>query len=127
MANECIPLYRPGQDITATAGAAITGCRCVAHSAGRSATTGLTSVTHATAAGAIAGVSAYDAASGARVAIMRGKGLTVPITAGAAIAALAEVEVGTAGKVITKASGVAIGRAIEAAAGDLALVMVELY
>jgi hypothetical protein len=126
MANECIPLYRPGQDITATAGAAITGCRCVAHSAGRSATTGLTTVTHATAAGNIAGVSAYDAANGARVAILRGKGLTVPITAGGAIAALAEVEVGTAGKVVTKAAGVAIGKAIETGTLD-APVMVELY
>jgi hypothetical protein len=126
MANECIPLFRPGADITATAGAAITGGRCVAWSAGLSSTTGLGTVTHATAAGAIAGVSAFDAANGGRVAFMRGSGLIVPVTAGAAITALAEVEVGTAGKVVTKAAGVAIGRALGTGSTD-APVMVELY
>ncbi|KRB73448.1 capsid cement protein [Noviherbaspirillum sp. Root189] len=46
--------------------------------------------------------------------------------AGAAIAAGAAVEVGTSGKVITKTSGVAVARALTAAAadGDLIEVMV---
>lgn len=126
MANECVPLFRPGADITATAGAAITGSTCVSHSAGRSATTGLTTVTTTGAGLAIAGVAAYDAANGARVAVIRGKGVILPITAGAGITALAEVEVGTGGKVITKASGVAVGRALETGTNNNP-VMVELY
>jgi hypothetical protein len=126
VANECIPLFRPGADITATAGAAITGSTCVAWSAGRNATTGLASVSTATAAGAIAGVAAFDAPSGGRVALMRGKGLILPITAGAGITALAEVEVGAGGKVVTKAAGVAVGRALETGTNNNP-VMVELY
>jgi hypothetical protein len=52
--------------------------------------------------------------------------LVVTVTAGAAITALADVEVGTAGKVITKASGIAIGRALSAGSTD-ADCFVELY
>jgi hypothetical protein len=83
-------------------------------------------VSTATAAGAIAGVAAYDAASGGRVAVIRGKGVILPITAGAGITALAEVEVGTGGKVVTKASGVAVGRALETGTNNNP-VMVDLY
>lgn len=43
---------------------------------------------------------------------------TALATAGGAIALGAAVEVGTAGKVVTKAAGVAIGRALTAAAAD---------
>jgi hypothetical protein len=65
------------------------------------------------AAGAKAfGVAKYDAASGALVGILRGG--VVPVTAGGTIAFGAEVEVGTAGKAITLASGKAVGKAVEA-------------
>jgi len=126
MANEVIPLFRPGQDITAVAGGAISGGTCVLWSAALSSTTGLGSVVTATAAGPITGVAMYDAASGGRVAIGRGRGLVLPIIAGAAITALAEVEVGTGGKVVTKASGVAIGRALATGSNNNP-VMVDLY
>lgn len=125
MANECIPLYRPGQDVTATAGAAITGKTFVDWSVG--ITTGLGTVVTATAAGKVAGVAAYDAASGARVAVIRGKGQIVPVTAGTGgVTALAEVEVGTGGKVVPSASGVKVGRALSTATANNDA-LVELY
>ena len=129
MANESIPLWRPGQDISAVASANVNGKRCVAWTGGLLPLTSpktLLTVAHAGAGLAIAGVASYDAASGSRVAVQRGRGLVATLTAGAAITALAEVEVGTNGKVITKASGVAIGRALSAGSTD-ADVFVELY
>ena len=128
MANECIPLFDPGQSISATASAAVTGKRLVDWTAGLTSTPSvLPTVAHATAAGKIAGVSAYDAASGSRVAVIRGKGKVVPITALAAITALAEVEVGTGGKVATFGSGVKVGRALGGASGADVDCFVELY
>ena len=76
MANECVPLYSPGQDITAVTTGAVVGKTFVDYSA--ALTTGLVSVNTATAAGKVAGVAVYDAASGARVAVTRGKGRIVP-------------------------------------------------
>jgi hypothetical protein len=127
MANECIPLFRPGADITATASAAVTGKRFVDWTAGFTTTPStLPTVAHATAAGKVAGVSAYDAASGSRVAVIRGKGQIVPVTALGSITALAEVEVGTGGKVTTFSAGVKVGRALSAGSADTDC-FVELY
>lgn len=124
MANECIPLYSPGQDISAVTTGAVTGKTFVDYSAAM--TTGLPSVNTATAAGKVAGVAAYDAASGSRVAVIRGKGQIVPLTAGGTIAALAEVEVGTSGRPVTFAAGVKVGRALSAGTvGNQ--IWVELY
>jgi hypothetical protein len=62
------------------------------------------------------GVARHGAAIGEAVAVdINGQ---VTCTAGAAIAAGALVEVGTTGKAITKASGIAVGRALTAAAAD---------
>lgn len=124
MANECIPLYRPGNDLTAVTTAAVVGKTFVLWSA--ALTTGLLSAATATAAGKVSGVAAYSAASGARVAVIRGQGQIVPVTAGGTIAALAEVEVGSAGKAVTIASGVAVGRALSAGTNGND-VIIELY
>lgn len=124
MANECIPYFRPGQDVTAVTTTTVTGKTFVDWTAAW--TTNLGSVGTATAAGKVAGVAAYDAASGARVAVIRGKGQIVPVTAGAVIAALAEVEVGTGGKVVTAAAGIKVGRALSAGANNTDCI-VELY
>jgi hypothetical protein len=86
----------------------------------------LIKVATATAAGLSFGVAAYDAASGARVPVIRGKGSIVPVTAGGTIAFGAEVEVGTGGKAVTIASGKARGRAVEAGTNGND-VMIELY
>ena len=75
-------------------------------------------------AGKVLGVAAFDAAVGAQVSVI-GEGV-VPVTAGAAITAGAEVEVGTGGKAITLASGKAVGRALTTAANN-ADVYVRLY
>lgn len=126
MANECIPLFRPGQDITCLTTGAVTGCTFVDISATRDTTTGLIKVTTATAAGLSFGVAAYDAASGARVPVVRGKGSVVPVLCGGAITAGAEVEVGSSGKAVTIASGKARGRAVETGANGV-VSLIELY
>lgn len=70
----------------------------------------------ATAAGNAVGVTATDAAVGelAPVDVIG----TAVVTAGAAIAKGAHVEVGAAGKAVTLAAGKAVGVALEAAAAD---------
>jgi hypothetical protein len=60
-------------------------------------------------------VSKYDAAVGDLVGVARGNSRVTYVTAGANIAAFAEVEVGTNGQAITKASGIAVGYAVTAA------------
>lgn len=116
MAAECIPYKKPGEDITAKAGAAITGKRFVLPSANRTGggggglSTALDNVyvvQHATAAGAALGVSAQTAASGSLVGVICGG--IVPVTAGGTIDAGDEVEVGAAGVAVTLASGKAVG------------------
>lgn len=123
MANDCIPFYKPGADITGHASAAVTGKRFVKISGNRQSGPGLAStaeggnyqINHATAAGRICGVAAHDAALGAKVTIVRGPGMVVPVRAEAAIAAFEEVEVGTNGQAVPKAAGVAVGYAMTAA------------
>jgi hypothetical protein len=127
MANESIPLYRPGADLTATAGGAVTGKTFVDISAAVSASAGTpATVITATAAGLSVGVASRDTASGAKVQVIRGKGSVVPVTAGGTIAVGAEVEVGTSGRAITIASGKARGRAWSAATVGTD-VFIELY
>lgn len=129
MANECTPLFRPGADVTCLTTGAVTGKTFVDVSGAASpalASGGNVRVATATAAGLSFGVAAYDAASGARVPVVRGKGSIVPVTAGGTIAAGAEVEVGSGGKAVTIASGKARGRALEAGTNN-ADIFVELY
>jgi hypothetical protein len=126
VANECTPLFRPGADITCLTTGAVTGKTFVDISATRDTTEGLIKVATATAAGLSFGVAAYDAASGARVPVVRGKGSIVPVTAGGTIAFGAEVEVGSSGRAVTIASGKARGRAVEAGTNGND-VMIELY
>lgn len=124
MANECIPHYRPGADVTAVTTAAVVGKTFVDLSA--ALTTGIASVATATAAGLSVGVATRDTASGARVAVIRGRGTILPVTAGGTIAYGAEVEVGTGGKAVTIASGKARGRAWSAGTNGND-VIIELY
>jgi Uncharacterized conserved protein (DUF2190) len=70
----------------------------------------------ATAAGNAIGFAQTGSVAGARIPTTA-LGIAVA-TAGAAIAVGAAVEVGAAGKVVTKAAGIAIGRAMSAAAAD---------
>ncbi|MGN7861461.1 capsid cement protein [Microbacterium sp. 22303] len=127
MTNESIPLYRPGADLTATAGAAIVGKTFVDISAAVNAASGTTAtVVTATAAGLSVGVASRDTASGAKLHILRGVGSIVPVTAGGTIAVGAEVEVGANGRAVTIASGKARGRAWSAGTSGND-VFIELY
>lgn len=133
MANECFPLFE-SSDVTAQTTAAVTGKRFVDISADITSGPGLSStsegsnlkVAHATAAAKAFGVAEYDAASGAKVGVIGTPGRIVPVTSGAAITAGAQVEVGTAGKAITLASGIACGKAVTTASGADVDVYVKL-
>jgi|KBSMisStaDraftv2_1062788.scaffolds.fasta_scaffold327407_2 hypothetical protein len=141
MANDCIPFKRPGDDVTGKAEAAITGCRCVQISGDmtsnpvlglpNTADGGLYTVGHPNVSGAagagkmIFGVAKYDALINGRVGVIRGG--IVPIEAGAAIAPGAEVEVDATGRVITLASGVAIGTCLTTCTGAGVQAVVALH
>lgn len=125
MANDAIAYYEPGADLTGHCDTAVTGKRCLKITANKqpasfglapTAVGGNIRVAHADAAGRIVGVSAFDTPAGGKVGIKRASKLVIPITAGAAITAFQEVEVGAAGVVVPKAAGVAIGVAIADAA-----------
>lgn len=111
MANECKPLFRPGQDVTALTTGAVTGKTFVGVSATRDATTGLVKVATCTAAAKAFGVASRDIGSGEIGTIHRGGVLFV--TAGGSITAGAQVEVGSGGKAVALSSGVAVGHALE--------------
>lgn len=114
MANENIGVYEPGQDISGRASTAVTGKRFLKISGNRSG--GNIAIAHADAAGRVCGVSGRDAAVGELVDVKRGKDRVTFVTAGGAIAAFDEVEVGANGQAVKKASGVAVGYAVTAAA-----------
>lgn len=105
-------VYSPGADITAEATAAVNARRFLAISGNR-VSGGNLAVAHATAAGRIFGVAGSDAAQGDLVTVVRDG--VVKVTAGGNIAAFAEVEVGSNGQAVTKASGIAVGYALTAA------------
>lgn len=103
----------PVLTLSVVAGGAITGYRCVGYNDQQ-----------AGAAAAVKGIARHDAATGEQLAIdVSG---VVPVEAGAAIAAGAAVEANAAGKVITLASGVVVGRAVQAAAADTDLIRIKL-
>lgn len=114
MANENIGIYEPGRNLSVRCTAAVVGKRFVKISGDR--VNGNIAAAHADAAGRVLGVSGRDAATGELVNVLRGNSRVCAVTAGAAITAFAEVEVGTDGKAIPKASGVAVGYAVTGAA-----------
>ena len=118
-------VYAPGADITAEASSAVTARRFLAISGNR-ATGGNIAVAHATAAGRICGVAGHDAASGELVTVVRGNSRVVKVDAGGSINAFAEVEVGSAGKAVTKTSGAAVGYALTQA-GNNTVAEISLY
>lgn len=124
MANESRPLFRPGRDITVLTTAAVTGKTFVKISAAPDTTTGQLKGAPATAAGAVLGVAAYDAASGTTVPVLRGG--VVEVTAGGAITAGAQVEVGSNGKAAALSEGIAVGMAASTAAADGDTIFVAL-
>ncbi len=128
-ANTCIPLFKPGQDITGHCSAAVVGKTFLDIAATIQSGPTITSVNlPATYDGGnivvktcaakkrTVGIAAYDRAEGEKVPILRGSGLIAPVTAGAAITAGEEVESNATGKAIPLAAGVAVGKAYTTAA-----------
>lgn len=124
MANEAIPLYRPGADVSATPTAAVQGKTFVNVSGAING--GLVKVAPAAAGGLVFGVAAFDAAKDGVVAVIRGSNTILPVVAGGVLAAGDEVQVGTGGKAVKLDAGKAVGRALDAAASG-ADVFIEIY
>lgn len=127
--NDCTAFYRPGQDITCQASAALTGCQLVQISGNRTGgpllSTDLKNVYQVgltVQGGRAFGVAGYDVANGGLVPVKR-EGI-LPVKTGGVIAAAAEVEATAAGLIIT-ASATATRRIVGqvltgAASGGLA-------
>jgi hypothetical protein len=122
---ECTPFYEPGRAITATADAALTGCRFCAITANRESGPGLSStgegsnyvVGKPTTKSRVFGVLAFDVASGDKVTVWTG-GYIVPVYTAGAIARFDEVQINGEGEVVTRSDGIAVGVAMTAAAND---------
>lgn len=122
--NPCVPLYKPGGEITGHATAAITGGRFVDISAApasgpalNTATDGANLKVATCGAGARSfGVAGYDAAaSGDKIPVHAQPGSIVPVTAGGTVTAGQEVESDATGRAITLATGKACGKAVTSA------------
>jgi len=134
--NECIPFYRPGSDLTAQVGTAVTGKTFVAISANRQSGPALANTANGgniviapCAANLRAfGVAVYDSPVGDKVPIIT-TGAVVPVTADGAITAGVDIIVGLNGKAKAQpatATGVAVGVALSAAV-DGAEAQVKLF
>jgi hypothetical protein len=132
MVNDVVPFYRPGHDITCKASVGLTGRRLCAITGNRTSGPGLSSsddpgvyqVGLPAAGGRVFGVVGRDTPSGGLVPVKR-EGI-LPVDAAGNIAAFAEVETDAAGKVITKAAGIAVGYVTTAAANG-GIAEVQLY
>lgn len=119
LANVCNPYHVTG-DVSFRANGAVTGKRFVKALANRTGGPGLSTdpenlweIGHATANGPAAGVARYDVADNEAGSLIGVPGAVVPVTADGAIAAGAQVVVGTAGKAKTYS-----GAAPDNGAGD---------
>ncbi|WP_328856364.1 DUF2190 domain-containing protein [Williamsia herbipolensis] len=110
-----VGVYAPGADVTAQAATPVVARTFVAIVADRPAG-GNIQVGPAAAAGRTCGVARNDATAGGLTVLARGNSRVVRVTTSGAVAAFAEVQVGTGGTAITKTSGVAVGYALTSAA-----------
>lgn len=138
-ANVCVPLFKGGdKDLTVRASAAVVGKTFGAFSANIQSGPEITTTALPTTwdggnlqaatcpAGARPdGVFGYDQASGQVLPLLR-SGSVVPVTAGAAITAGQEIEVGAAGRAIPLNAGTVAGKATTSAA-ITADCFIELY
>jgi hypothetical protein len=118
--NDCVPFYRPGQDITCKASVALTGKTFCMISGNRTSGAGAAGVGldssntggnyvigKPSAGGRVFGVVGYDVPINGLVPVKR-EGI-LPVTASGAIAAGAEVETTAAGLAITRTTGIPVG------------------
>lgn len=106
-----VPYYGTSKRITGRAKTAVKEKTFVKIAGNRDG--GNISIETATAGEYAFGIADVTAAAGATTGILRG--LIVPVTASANIAAGAEVQVAANGQAVTKTTGVAVGRAVTAA------------
>lgn len=137
--NEAIAYFDPGDDLTAYASAPITGRRFLrvtgnkqvgSQALGTTADGGNPPVAHATGAAGEKplGVSTYDQPNiNGKIPVMRGHKV-VPVEAGAAAAAGAQVQPDATGRAIALAAGVSCGIYLNSptAAGQIAIVALDL-
>lgn len=127
MANECMPKYEPGDDLTGHVSQAggVLGKRCARIIADKQGvetvsdgtTGGNIVVGYPLAGGRTVGVFGYDAPDGRKVKLVRGPGKVVPILAGAGITFDQLVMATVTGTVIPWTFGnTVVGRAIRSAA-----------
>lgn len=129
LANQCIPFFEDGDELTVFASAAVLGSRFCAIS-GNMQADGTPTVAPPAAAGRVFGVNHYDVAIGKRGGVWRDRGMIVPVTTGAAsgaMAAFAEVQVDATGAVVPLAAGVAVGFLVDGTAGNGVAAKVSLY
>jgi hypothetical protein len=107
--NEIVVLYEPADRLTAYPDVAVVGRRAVKINASKASGANV-HVVPCTAAAKPLGIAAYDAAIGETVTVVR-MGV-VSVDAGATVTAGQEVEIDATGRVITLASGKAIGLAL---------------
>jgi hypothetical protein len=108
-----LPKFKPGQAVTFTASADVTGGRLVAITGNR--TVGPAGADSA----AVVGVAGFDAKAGERVTVFTRAGGVQQLTASGAIAAGVKVSSAAAGKIQTLGTTAnPIGLALEAAAAD---------
>jgi hypothetical protein len=126
-ANQCVPLFRPGQDITVSCDVPLAGKTFVSIKANQAAqsVTGLAEVVQCAAAAKPFGVLAYDGAADEVVDCIRSG--VVPMIAGGALQSGQGVEVGANGQPVVAASGVRIGTVMfNAGAGAEVFIALEL-
>jgi hypothetical protein len=123
--KECIPLYTPGTVLTVQATGDVTAKTFVNISGAMAG--GLPKVAPAASGGLTFGVAVRDVKVGGRTTVIRGARVVLPVIAGAAVSAGAEVEVGSFGRAVAAGSGVKVGRALDAAPGVGAEFFIELY
>ena len=144
MANECVPYYKPGSDITGEAQEAIIGMRFVsidgsvdpgwqpeglkgnADLVGASSTANVVPIVQTGAGEDAVGVAQRDCADGGLVTFLNEPGMVLPVRAGAAIVPGAAVQSDATGRAITLAAGVRLGRAWSRTTAADQIVAVEL-
>jgi hypothetical protein len=144
MNNECIPLKSAAYTrvITVHCTAGVTGKKFVAAISSRQSggLAGLATDPLAAgdgsdyvvagppaAAAAVEGVAMWDVGAGGKCPVISGPGTVLPVTAGAAVTAGAEVQVDATGAVVPYSAGIKVGRALSAAGAGGVDVEVELY
>lgn len=139
MAGEITPYYDPGQHVTGKPSAAVIGGRFVQVDADSddwapeglktAAIANVVPIEHAPAGSRGFGVAhkSVDPSLAPEELVTVLRSCIVPCTAGAAVTAGVEVEIGNDGKVITLASGIAVGYAMHGAAADGDTIAVALY